>query len=49
MVLLKSAMAVEEHSSYLDMLGNVTCPHMFNEIIFHGEPIVSNSHNLAGQ
>ena len=48
-MLLKSAKVEEEHSSYLDRLGNDDMSHMFNAITFHGKPIVTGSHNLAGQ
>lgn len=26
----------------------VACPHMFNAIIFHGELVITDSHNFAG-
>ena len=48
-MLLKSAKAAEEHSSVLVGLAMVACLHMFSAFIFHGEPVVSGFHDLAGQ
>ena len=48
MVLLKSAKA-EGVLPVVIGLATVACPYMFNAIIFHGEPVVTDSHNLAGQ
>ena len=47
-MLLKSAKVDEERSSYLDRVGNGGMS-MFNAIIFHGEPVVTGSHNIVGQ
>ena len=30
-------------------LATMACLHVFNAIIFHGEPVVTGSHNLIGQ
>ena len=46
---IKFAYLPRAHNQFADALATVACPHKFNAIIFHGELVVTGSHNLTGQ